>query len=50
MKHDNYCFTEIRINADYTIYGDNEDGKSIVLSYECVDLCYAIAEAFEYGS
>lgn len=35
-------------SEDYTIYGDNEDGKNLVLSYECDDLCYAIAEAFEY--
>ncbi len=35
-------------SKDYTIYDDEEDGENLVLSYECDDLCFAIAEAFEY--
>ena len=29
-------------------YGDEEDGKKIIVSYECDDLCRSIADEFQY--
>ncbi len=30
------------------VYGDDNEGKNLIVSYECDDLCRAIADAFQY--
>ena len=33
---------------DIYVYGDDEEGENLIVSYECYDLCMAIADEFQY--
>ena len=42
-----YMYYGFPYSEEYDVYGENEDGENLIVSYECNDLCWAIAEEFE---
>jgi hypothetical protein len=38
----------IPYSEECDVYGDDEEGENLIVSYECDDLCRAIADEFQY--
>ncbi|MGI6424708.1 MAG: hypothetical protein ACOX2A_05655 [Tepidanaerobacteraceae bacterium] len=43
-----YMYYGIPYSEECYVYGDDNEGKNLIVSYECDDLCRAIADAFQY--
>jgi|GEM_PF-1825598 hypothetical protein len=43
-----YMYYGIPYSEECYVYGHEEDGENLIVSYECDDLCRTIAEEFEY--
>lgn len=43
-----YMYYGFPHSEECDVYGDNEEGENLIVSYECDDLCRAIAEEFQY--
>ena len=43
-----FMYYGVPVSDEYYIYGDEEDDDNLVVSYECDELCRAIAKSFEH--
>lgn len=43
-----YMYYGAPYSEECYVYGDNEEGESLIVSYECDDLCRTIADEFQY--
>jgi hypothetical protein len=43
-----YMYYGIPYSEECDVYGDDEEGENLIVSYECDDLCRAIADEFQY--
>ena len=43
-----YMYYGIPYCEECDVYGDDEEGENLIVSYECDDLCRAIADEFQY--
>lgn len=43
-----YMYYGFPYSEECNEYGDDEEGKNLIVSYECADLCRTIAGEFEY--
>lgn len=43
-----YMYYGIPYSEECHVYGDDEEGKNLIVSYECDDLCRTIADEFQY--
>ena len=43
-----YMYYGIPYSEECYVYGDEEEGNNLIVSYECDDLCRAIADKFQY--
>ncbi len=43
-----YMYYGFPYSEECNIYGDDEEGKNLIVSYECADLCRTIADEFQY--
>lgn len=42
-----YMYYGISYSEECDVYGDDEEGKNLIVSYECDDLCRTIADEFQ---
>lgn len=48
--HDHlYMYYGIPYSEECYVYGDDEEDNNLIVSYECDDLCRAIADEFQYN-
>lgn len=43
-----YMYYGIPYSEECDVYGHDEEGKNLIVSYECDDLCRTIADEFQY--
>ena len=43
-----YMYYGIPYSEECYVYGDDEEDENLIVSYECYDLCMAIADEFQY--
>jgi hypothetical protein len=43
-----YMYYGVPYSEECVVYGEDEEDSNLILSYECEDLCNAIAEKFQY--
>jgi len=43
-----YMYYGSPYSVECIVYGDEEDGENLIVSYECDELCRAIADCFEH--
>lgn len=43
-----YMYYGTPYSEECYVYGDDEEGQNLIVSYECDDLCRTIADVFQY--